>query len=349
MTTLYKKDHKGALRFWSIESDEDELIIEFGQVGGETQIQTESVEENSVRDLDEQIESRIRSRINKKLDKGYVYSKEEALTKANTNLLGYSRPMLAAKFANIKTDIDYDKSIFQYKYDGHRCLITNNSGNLIAYSRNSKPITTIGHILQGIRIPEGCTLDGELYCHGQKLQTISSWVKRLQENTLKLKFHCYDVVSNAYYEERLSMMETFVYGDFAETVPNFRYHGSVNKMLEDSISSGYEGLIIRPSGFGYEDGKRSKGLIKVKQFHDHEFRVTGIEESKDGWAVLICAMHNGAKFRVSAPGTIGFKTYIKNNPKEFIGKYIRVEYANLTQAGKPFHPVATIFRDSHAE
>lgn len=350
MTTLYKRDHRGNLRFWSI-TDEGggELTIEFGQVGGETQVQTEYVEENTVRDIEEQTESRIRSRINKKLDKGYVYDQELAKKKADRNILGFRKPMLAAKFSNIREDIDYDSSYFQYKYDGHRCLITNDGGSLIAYTRNGKLIDTIDHILTGLKIPEGETIDGELYAHGAKLQSISSWVKRYQENTLKLRYHCYDVVSDGNYSDRLDMLKSFQMGPCAEIVPTFSYNNSVKIMLVDSISKGYEGLIIRPDGFGYEDGKRSKGLIKVKQFLDDEFRVVSISESKDNWAILNCAMENGTQFSVSAPGTIGFKTYIKDHPNEFIGKYVKVEYSGLTAAGKPFHPVAIMFRDARAE
>lgn len=348
-TTLYKKDAKGALRFWTIDDDIDTLIMEYGQVGGETQEQTEYIEPNSFRNVNEQIISRMNSRINSKIDQGYYKTKEQAIANSGENTLGYKKPMLATPFGKLKDDIDYKGSIYQYKYDGHRCLITNDCGDIKAYTRGGKPIKTISHILKGIEIPEGTTLDGELYAHGHKLQTISSWVKRLQPNTQQIRYHCYDVINDSEYRERNDILSFTKLGKHAELVPSLKFTGSVRDMLTDSRSQGYEGLIIRPPGFGYEVGKRSKGLIKVKHFLDDEFKVIDVLESKDGWAILRCIMRNGNTFRVSSPGIMGFKRYVLDNKKQFIGKYVRVEYAGLTKVNKPSQPIAIMFRDKESE
>ena len=74
----------------------------------------------------------------KKLDIGYVFDLEMANMKP-TNRLGLKKPMLAVKWGDVN-NIDYSQVALQYKYDGHRCLIYNDHGTLIAYSRNGKPI-----------------------------------------------------------------------------------------------------------------------------------------------------------------------------------------------------------------
>ena len=121
-----------------------------------------------------------------------------AQTMKPMNRLGFSKPMLAKK----SEDVDMVKMMtkpfyLQHKLDGNRCLIHNDGTGLVAYTRNGKEFKTLKHILELLKdvVPSGWTLDGELYVHGQSLQTIVRWGKCLQPNTLKLEFHCYDDIS----------------------------------------------------------------------------------------------------------------------------------------------------------
>jgi len=113
--------------------------------------------------------------------------------------------------------------------------------------------------------------------------------------------------------------------------------------LDNSRALGYEGLILRDLKMPYEVGKRSKGLIKVKQFMDAEFKVVDILPSAEGWARLVCELP-GDTFKVSAPGTIYQKTEVLKRKDEFIGEFVTVTFANYTIDGKPFHPVAERWR-----
>jgi hypothetical protein len=99
---------------------------------------------------------------------------------------------------------------------------------------------------------------------------------------------------------------------------------------------------LRNGNFPYEDGKRSKSLLKIKSVQDSEFIVIDIERAKDlSMAILICKTNYGKEFRVSAPGTIEQKVHALYFKDSYVGKYVRVEYQNLTIDGIPFHPVAT--------
>ena len=350
MTTLYKKSRNGQMRFWSIEQEDNFLVKTFGVIGGEEVEHVEEVFGNSLRDDYEQAEARMEAKIKKRMENGFKETIEEAQTAdIGMNQLGFTKPMLAARYDKVK-DADPNNSYFQYKYDGHRCLIVNDGGIIKAYSRNGKPIESITEILGNIDVPEGVTIDGELYCHGQKLQTISSWIKRRQENTKKLRFICYDAVIDEDYTERLALISSLKLGDRAEVAPVLEYEGAVKPMLNDAIGKGYEGLIMRAAdGFEYKRGKRSKGLIKIKQFFDDEFVVVDVHPSRDNWAILTCMMHNGKKFRVSAPGNIREKKFVLNNATLFIGKSVTVEYSMFTKDEIPFHPVATQWRDKGSE
>lgn len=96
---------------------------------------------------------------------------------------------------------------------------------------------------------------------------------------------------------------------------------------------------------GYEDGKRSGSLIKLKAWEDQEFPIVDITASADGWAILNCLAPNGKPFTVSCPGDVPFKRYVLMNKDKFIGKDVTVQFAYWTEEGKPFHCVATAIRD----
>lgn len=348
---LYAKDARGQIRSWSIQGNEDdsEIEMEFGTVGGEMQITYETVPYGKAsRTLVEQIDSRMESRINKKLDKGYVYDIEEAKNNKVVNQLGFPKPMLAQRIDKIK-NVDYKNSFLQRKYDGHRCMIVNESGKLIAYSRNGKRINTIPEILNSIKvanIPEGTILDGELYCHGLPLQTITSLVKRRQEHTKDLIYVCYDTVRNdKNYGERFEIISSYNFGknvSIAHTIANV-CESDISDYLKKTIKDGYEGLILRQDGFGYEDGKRSKGLIKIKRFLEDDYLIYNITSSVDGWAILHCRIGNGKEFTISAPGTMNEKEEIYKNKYEYIGRLINIKYSGKTVDGIPFHPIAVRF------
>lgn len=350
-TELYYKAANGSIRFWRIYDEDFDIIIEYGVVGGEVIEESEHVPYGlGTRTREEQVASRMNSRINAKLDKGYVRSIEEAQNNKPLNALGFLKPMLANPIDKVK-NVEMDNAFVQYKYDGHRCLVTNDGGKLVAYSRNGKEITTIPEILSGLVIPEGVTIDGELYIHGVPLQTISSYVKRRQEWTKSLKLQVYDVMLSETYDERYRFLHQEVkLGDKALLVPTWEFDpDTLRRELCEAINYGYEGLIVRADGFNYEDGKRSKGLLKVKQFHDDEFMVTAISEDANGGAILHCITHAGKTFKTPAPGDRSEKSRVLRNSSKYIGMKIQVKFANYTRDGIPFHPIATFWRDKESE
>lgn len=349
--TLYAKDGKGAIRQWEIGVENDKIKIKFGQVGGSMQSKFEEVPEGKAsRNRLQQFESRMQSRINSKIDAGYVESIEEASKNKRTNSAGLLKPMLAQPLKNIKK-ADYSNAFVQYKYDGNRCLITNQGGELIAYSRNGKIINTIDHILDNIYLPEGETIDGELYCHNTPLQTLVSWIKRKQDNTAKIQFHAYDLISDDPYSSRLEMLRDLELHGNAHLVPTWEVESfeEIQELFHTARLLGYEGSIVRLDDCGYEDGKRSKSLIKIKSWIDGEFKVIDIHKSADNWAILECLFEGGKTFRVSAPGSIIAKENVWNNREYYFGLYVRVEYAQLTKDGIPFHPVAIDWRNPEDE
>jgi ATP-dependent DNA ligase len=346
---LYKITATGAIQFWCIRRlhKEGELNIIYGQLQGAMQQQDVKVTVNqSGRSLSEQVELEADSRINKQLDKGYCYSLEEAKLSVGLNASKLLKPMLAQQLKN--SNVDYKKCFVQYKYNGHRCLIARTDDGIIAYSRNGKIINTIKHITDSIDIQPGTILDGELYVHGMALQDAGSLIRKIQPGNDKLDYIIYDTIINKPYKQRLDKIMEYAYvSECVKVAPTMdgAYIDNINEELHSAIDKGYEGLILRTNDRGYEPGKRSKSLIKVKKWLDAEFLIVDIIESKDGWAILECLTNEGKTFRVSAPGTIEDKKQILNESYAYIDSYVNVEFFEWTNDNIPFHPVAKYFRD----
>lgn len=366
--TVYIKDNSGKLRYWSCREFFDGLEIEHGVVGGTAQFQYEEITEGkATRSLDEQIASRIESRCNKQLDKGYTFDIEAARASKPTNRLGFSKPMLAKKSEDVDMVRMMKRPFFlQRKLDGNRCLIHNNGERLIAYTRNGKEFKTLDHILKPLEsiLPVGCTLDGELYVHGVALQTIVSWAKKKQSANSLIQYHVYDMISEQPFSTRIDELGAILTASFLEEydsitlVETTRYTpdsgANLKALLAKVRADNYEGLMFRSDYLldrgswveaGYQDGKRSGSLIKLKEWDDSEFKVTGITASADGWAILHCFNPRGDNFTVSCPGEVPFKRHVLHNIDDYVNKMLTVKFAYWTKDNVPFHPVAIAFRD----
>jgi DNA ligase-1 len=354
MKYLYRM-HANSVGTWRIWNEGSIILIAHATtIGGSEVFHKELVPAGLAgRSLAQQINSRINSRISRMRDKGYKDTVAEAEV-SGSNQMGLARPMLAQSIDKVK-QVNYKGAVLQKKLNGHRCLITRQDGEIIAYSRQGKPITSITHVLDALkhRLPEGDTLDGELYCHGVPLQTLASWIKAKQPNTAKLSFVCYDIIAMDDYVDRhkelsgiLKDVETQVFGKtlvlpYNPYVSSPLMYDQMNKVR----SAGFEGLMLRLDNRGYEVGKRSSGLLKVKHFHDAEFKCIDVEPSADGWGICVCLAENGKIFRTSAPGSHAEKRDALVNKVEYIGRMLTVEYSELTIEGLPFHASAKCWRD----
>lgn len=351
--TLYKMSPATkAIQTWEIGCQGAVIIIKFGQLNGLLQIKTETIfTGKGGRSLQQQVVHRMKSRVNKQLDKGYKVNIKEATEKVGTNALGFFRPMLAHNLHKVGSVI-WDEAIVQPKFDGHRCMILNLGGKLIPYTRQGKIITTIDHVLKDICIPEGTTVDGELYCHGESLQTISSWIKRDQLNTKRLEYIIYDVVSQNSYLSRLNWLYNN-HNSIAKRVADsslISTKDDIETLFRESKSLGYEGIIVRQNNKGYGAGERCTSLIKVKQLPgmeliETEFLVIDVLPSKDNWGILKCQISENLFFNTPAPGPMIQKTKILTDKEQYIGRYATVEFPQYTDDGVPFHAVCTRFKE----
>lgn len=348
MITLYRKNALG-IGVWSIWTDGATLHISHSStLDGSPVHHSETVDRGCQgRSIEEQIQSRVRSRISKQRDKGYVESIDEA-AKGAFNQLGLLPPMLAQVY---KPGMEAGRSAWiQRKLNGLRCLVTRQDGELIAYTRRGKPINSIDEILAEADkfVAEGDTIDGELYVHGVSLQTLNSWVKRRQANTGRLLFAMYDQVSPANFSDRHDeLIDKVKDRDLKRCVVLPKYKFESNDMrqqtFDDARSKGFEGLMIRLDGFCYESNKRSASLLKDKAVFDTEVIVKDIVLSDKGNPVCVCD-YNGKEFRTSPPGSQAERMAAYTSKSKYIGTRLTIEYREITDDAIPFHAVGVNWR-----
>ena len=172
-----------------------------------------------------------------------------------------------------------------------------------------------------------------------------------------IKYHVYDVISKAGYEDRMEIIKSFASPSIhvEQTEQIIATPENIKAKLEEYLAEGEEGLMIRVPGMGYEH-KRSWSLLKVKVFEDSEFRVVGFEEDKRGGMIgaIICEMNASVTDRNGEPiqtFNAGLKysheecIEIWNNRDKYVGKVGTVEYFGLSEYSVPRFPKFKGFRD----
>jgi ATP-dependent DNA ligase len=113
------------------------------------------------------------------------------------------------------------------------------------------------------------------------------------------------------------------------------------ELMSSALERGYEGGMVRLNT-PYEF-KRSKGLLKMKDFMDEEFEITAIEEGKGNWAGYAKVVHIKLKDGRTSKATVkGNQEYCRNllaKKDEAIGKLGTVTFFRYTNDGVPYLPV----------
>jgi DNA ligase-1 len=116
-----------------------------------------------------------------------------------------------------------------------------------------------------------------------------------------------------------------------------------DKMQETARKSNWEGLMLRKN-CEYK-GKRSRDILKVKEFYDYEYKVLDIEvgpfrintpegEKKIETMTAVVIEHKGYKVSVGSGFTLDERYEFYKNPKKIIGKTITVTYFEETDNDK---------------
>lgn len=107
----------------------------------------------------------------------------------------------------------------------------------------------------------------------------------------------------------------------------------LDKMLDEIVKIGGEGVVIREPTHAYKWGKSNKDL-KYKRFIDAECQVISLNEGKGKFKNMLgsitCETKDGKRFKIGS----GFSDEVRLNPPK-IGEIITYKYLNLTSKGIP--------------
>jgi DNA ligase-1 len=294
---LYKRDSKGKIRIWTVEvgyNNEGVAGIRSisGLVNGEkvtsvwNMSRAKNVGRANATTAKGQAEFEAQAQWTKKADKEYFAKKKDV------DSYELFKPMLAHDFTKTPVESGYT----QPKLDGIRCVVDKNG----MHTRGGKPINSCPHIWESvkhiIKANPNIVLDGELYNHKLKadFQKIISLVRKVKcrpeeiaESAELVEYHIYDMFDrndeDMVFTDRSQWLADNVAGNKIVLVKTTKCKdiAKIDKMYGKYTEAGFEGQMVRQNN-KYEC-KRSKGLLKRKEFITEEFDVVGVEEGQGAW------------------------------------------------------------------
>lgn len=356
---LYAKDSKGRIKIWCAEviTNADKLVIlrtiSGLQDGKQTPTdkiirQGKNIGKKSETTPYEQAVSEGISKMNKKMDEGYV--------RQVSDIKQVKLPMLAQKFNDRKHKIAYP-ALIQPKLNGVRCFVEKISNTELRYtSRKGKQYTTLSHLnpvlLKNMEL--GDIWDGEIYNHEMTFQEIISAVKKQGESSFRLEFWCYDIADeNSDFENRCLRLCIVSDEGGLKVVSTgiVRSEADVHQWHDDWVKRGFEGVMVRNKIGGYTFKHRSVNLQKVKNFIDEEFLIvggyTGEGTTFEGCVTFECKAKNGQIFGCVPKGTHEYKKELWKDLDKIVKAKIKltVRYQELSDGGIPIFPIGVAIRD----
>lgn len=290
---------------------------------------------------EQQAQNEALAKWEKKVRSGY--------NKVLTNEKKFFEPMLAHEFSKYSKLLFTVRTFIQPKLDGVRCYM---NGSQLT-SRNGTEIVSCPHL----NLMFG--LDGELYNHDlhddfNKIISLTRKIKptqeEIQEAAEKVQFWAYDypTLSHHVFSKRYNLLTRLIqeddFGGRIKLVPTYEIK-SMEELQEHHakfISEGYEGSIIRMDLGPYEN-KRSKQLLKYKDFQDAEFKIVditpGLGNRGNVAGRLICELPNGKTFGCSMTGTLEFMERVLHDKDKIIGLEATVKFFEYTPDLVPRFPV----------
>lgn len=361
---LYKIDSKGKTRVWYAERYIDSYRVTSGIYKGALvtsewrKAEPTNVGRSNQRNGSEQAEFEIDALYKKQRETGYHDDLKHVSTGTRTKT--FFEPMLCDRFEKDDAEellVDFGEVYSQPKLDGIRC-VARASG---LWTRGGKQIVACKHIEETLaplfeKAPN-LILDGELYNHDFKdeFNELVSMIKKakpdqvaLAKSKMYVQYHMYDAPSfKGGFEQRwkaFSKMDESKYPGlklvetYTVTAPE-----ALDDLFATYLEDGYEGQIIRLPGVEYQEGKRSKYLLKRKPLYEgggneEEFVIRDIMEGKGNWAGAAKAIwfeRMGKPFKATLKGDRLTGTTVFKNRAKYIGKKATVVYQNLTPDGIP--------------
>ena len=179
------------------------------------------------------------------------------------------------------------------------------------------------------------------------------------------KFYVFDIIRYPTNEKNKDA-SIYPYQDrwnYIESITRLMYHMSILGIVRPSwehynecIDAGFEGVMLRKLGTGYEEGKRSKNLVKIKKLASYDAVITGFipgngrNEGKVG-SLKVSGYKNGELIEYAQPG--GLSDDLRQNlsdeagnlKRNYYGRVIEIRGQEETRNKRLRHPIFVRWRD----
>jgi ATP-dependent DNA ligase len=273
--------------------------------------------------------------------------------KYNTDTRWYPLPMLAEKYAPHKKKVAFPGFV-QPKLNGVRCLaLWDQDDNCVVLVSRGGKTYFIPHIEKQLKpffqTNPHIILDGELYCHGKRLQHISGAARREKDAPEWLEYHVYDMISDAHQSERLVQASANVFilrsqwgaKDIHFVQPySISSHEQIKEWHDSFVMNGYEGAMYRNPNGKYGVSFRVTDLLKVKEFIDEEFEIVGCKTDPDktvgeSFVFILKNDLNDETFEARPTGSVRDKETWYSRIDSLLGKKATVRYQERTAKELP--------------
>jgi DNA ligase-1 len=356
--TLYKVDSKGKVRTFQLEVEDEKYRMISGLEDGKktttkwTVCKAKNVGRANATTPEKQADLEAAARLKKKLEEHYYVSRDEAIANPDA----FFKVMLATDVDKVKPPPEFPL-LLDPKLDGMR-LVENAKYSL---SRRGKPVPAAKWIheelLPFLQENPTITLDGELYNHDYRedFNTLMSIARREKMDVnqaltaeTKLQYHIYDMfdssdpnMSAVDRKHKLSLLPIF-----SDRIKEVKFTKvSDSKTLEEvkgkHLTDGYEGSIIRTFDSVYEQ-KRSKNLIKIKQFITEEYKVLDITPgtgNRGDIAGRVFVKVGDVSVGCGIRGSWEYAYDLLENKYNFIGEMATVRHFGKTEDGSLRFPI----------
>lgn len=354
---LYKLDTKGKVRVWRGETGTDGNRWAWRSIAGLQDgkhvtsewlfVEQKNLGRANETSLEEQANFEMMAEFKKKQDTGYFSNIDMIHT------FDKFKPMLAEKYDEVPVNWSKGYVYSQPKLDGIRCIARADG----LWTRSGKEIVAVPHIWESLKsffadYPD-MILDGELYNHELKddFNTIVSLVRKTKpkdEDLVKSKelvqYHVYDVYHlddiNMPFRQR-EALRWKAHTNYIHIVPTMQVADpkSIDSLYEGYLEHGYEGQMVR-TDVAYAN-KRTKDLLKRKEFLTDEFEVVELLEGLGNWQGcvkhLVLKLNDTTTFQAGIRGdlqTLGDMWKNQDKPD-----WVTLRYFTPTPDGIPRFPV----------
>jgi hypothetical protein len=287
---------------------------------------------------------------------------------------------LAHDAAKVKGVDIFDGTWFvSRKLDGIRCICFVHGDDVRFFSRNGKEFLTLGKVADEIR-RLGITdvvLDGELCLMNEDgsddFQGILKQIQRKDHTIENPRYQIFDILLHGEFAGDLDsyLFSSRIEGrshwlnldasNILEMLPQVRItdEDALDELKAQSKDSNWEGLIARRDT-RYKSG-RSKDMLKIKEFFDAEYVVTGLimgpqrvivngKEVEEEMLSAVTIDHEGSQVQVGSGFTIDQRRHYYRNTGEIIGATITVQYFETTTDQHGNHSLRfPVFKGNHGK